>query len=96
MTDFQTSVSGGRMGRPPLNVIMMSIRLSAVARARIETLVGKNHVAAFVRQAVENELQRVDPEGKSIPKPAEKKPRAETKAAADSPPARPKRSRKPG
>ena len=79
MTDFQTSFSGGRMGRPPLNVIMMSIRISAVARTRIEALVGKNRVAAFVRQAIENELQRVDPEGNTIPKPAERKRRAKSK-----------------
>ena len=63
------------MGRPPLNVLKMTIRIEAETRKRIETLVGKNRVAAFARRALENELARLDPEGKTKPQPAEKKAR---------------------
>jgi predicted DNA-binding protein len=46
------------MGRPPLNLDKTVIRLSAETRARIEALVGKRGMAAFIREAVERELMR--------------------------------------
>ena len=47
-----------RMGRPPLNVKPMTIRLSDETRERIKTLVGENRIAEFIREAVERELAR--------------------------------------
>ncbi|WP_119938757.1 hypothetical protein [Neorhizobium sp. NCHU2750] len=46
------------MGRPPLNVEETKVRLSPETRARIKALVGNYQVAAFIREAIENELQR--------------------------------------
>lgn len=47
-----------RMGRPPLNVKPTVVRLTEETRERIEALVGPNRMAAFIREAVENELAR--------------------------------------
>jgi hypothetical protein len=52
------SDSPARMGRPPLNLDKTVIRLSAETRSRIEALVGKRAMAAFIREAVERELLR--------------------------------------
>jgi hypothetical protein len=52
-----------RMGRPPLNVKATTVRLQADTIARIEAQVGPNRVAAFIREAVERELQRLEGEG---------------------------------
>jgi hypothetical protein len=46
------------MGRPPLNVKETKVRLSLEARERIKALVGTYGVAAFIREAVEHELER--------------------------------------
>lgn len=46
------------MGRPPLNVKETKVRLTDEQRQRIEALVGPNRMAAFIREAVENELER--------------------------------------
>lgn len=46
------------MGRPPLNVKPILVRLPEDMPARIDTLVGPNKRAAFIREAIENELQR--------------------------------------
>lgn len=46
------------MGRPPLNVKPTVVRLTEETRERIEALVGPNRMAAFIREAVENELAR--------------------------------------
>ena len=46
------------MGRPPLGMKPTTVRLSADTIQRIETLVGNRRLALFVREAVENELQR--------------------------------------
>lgn len=46
------------MGRPPLNVKETKVRLTLETRARIEALVGPNRMAAFIREAIEAELQR--------------------------------------
>jgi len=46
------------MGRPPLGMKPTTIRLSVDTIRRIEALVGNRRVALFIREAVENELQR--------------------------------------
>jgi len=56
--DKRMPYSPPRMGRPPLNLEKTVIRLSAEVRARIEALVGKRGMAAFIREAVEHELVR--------------------------------------
>ena len=45
-------------GRPPLGMKPTTIRLSADTIRRIEALVGNRRLALFIREAVENELQR--------------------------------------
>lgn len=56
--DFPISAKPARMGRPPLNVKPTVVRLPNDALERIEVLVGKNQMAAFIREAVERELKR--------------------------------------
>jgi len=46
------------MGRPPLNVTATSVRLTADVRQRITALVGAHRMGVFIREAIENELQR--------------------------------------
>ncbi|OAH38606.1 hypothetical protein AX777_23480 [Sphingobium yanoikuyae] len=46
------------MGRPPLGMKPTTIRLSTDTLRRIELLVGNRRIALFIREAVENELQR--------------------------------------
>lgn len=46
------------MGRPPLNVKPVFVRLPVDMPQRIDDLVGKNRRAAFIREAIENELTR--------------------------------------
>jgi predicted DNA-binding protein len=46
------------MGRPPLDVKQMKIRLSVGTKERIAALVGNYKIASFVRESVENELAR--------------------------------------
>lgn len=58
LTNFPGTVTHQRMGRPPLNVKETKVRLTDEQRARIEALVGPNRMAAFIREAVENELRR--------------------------------------
>nr|WP_200991887.1 hypothetical protein [Rhizobium rhizogenes]QCO89362.1 hypothetical protein pC5.7d_645 [Rhizobium rhizogenes] len=50
------------MGRPPLNVKETKIRLSPETKERIAALVGNYQIAAFIREAVENELTRREAE----------------------------------
>jgi len=50
--------NGRRMGRPPLGVKPTTVRLPLDTIARIEAVAGPNKVAAFIREAVENELKR--------------------------------------
>lgn len=58
MTNFKGTDSGVRMGRPPLNVKETKVRLTDEQRQRIEALVGPNRMAAFIREAIERELER--------------------------------------
>jgi hypothetical protein len=46
------------MGRPPLNLQATQVRLSPESLRRIGAIAGKNQMAAFIREAVENELLR--------------------------------------
>lgn len=50
--------SDGSMGRPPLGMKPTTIRLTTDTIRRIEALVGNRRLALFIREAVENELQR--------------------------------------
>ncbi|WP_396651398.1 hypothetical protein [Mesorhizobium sp. IMUNJ 23232] len=51
-----------RMGRPPLDrdsdTKLTGVRLTADVRRRIEAVVGKHRMAAFIREAIEHELER--------------------------------------
>jgi predicted DNA-binding protein len=46
------------MGRPPLGMKPTTIRLPVETIQRIEALVGNRRLALFVREAIDNELQR--------------------------------------
>jgi predicted DNA-binding protein len=46
------------MGRPPMHVKETKVRLTEEMRERIEALVGPNRMAAFIREAIVNELDR--------------------------------------
>lgn len=54
------------MGRPPLGMKATTVRLSADTIRRIEALVGNRRLAVFIREAIDNELQRR--EGTKAPK----------------------------
>ncbi len=47
-----------RMGRPPLNLKPVPIRLSPEVLARIDAIAGNYGRPAFIREAVERELER--------------------------------------
>lgn len=51
-------VIGRRMGRPSMNLEETKVRLIAGAKDRIIALVGAQRMAAFIRDAVEEKLQR--------------------------------------
>jgi hypothetical protein len=46
------------MGRPPLNVKDIKIRLAPETRERIRALVGNYGIASFIREAIDRELAR--------------------------------------
>ena len=46
------------MGRPPLNVTKLTVRLTDEQRRRIEQAVGPNRMAAFIREAIDEKLER--------------------------------------
>ena len=52
------------MGRPPLGMKPTTIRLPTETIQRIESLVGNRRLAVFIREAIENELQRRESAGK--------------------------------
>lgn len=58
MTEFPISDTSGRMGRPPLNVKAVPVRLTLEQLDRIERVAGPNQRAAFIREAIDNELER--------------------------------------
>lgn len=46
------------MGRPPLGMKPTTIRLPSETIQRIEALVGNRRLALFIREAIDNELER--------------------------------------
>lgn len=58
MTAYSIPDTARRMGRPPLGMKATQVRLPAELRERIESLVGQNQMAKFIREAVENEIDR--------------------------------------
>ena len=58
LTDFQGTDRPARMGRPSLNVKETKVRLTDEQRARIEAVAGPNRMAAFIREAIEEKLER--------------------------------------
>jgi predicted DNA-binding protein len=66
LTNFPTTVIAPRMGRPPLNkeskTTLTGVRLTDETRDRIEAVAGPNRMAAFIREAIENELTRREAE----------------------------------
>lgn len=62
MTYLPLTDNPPRMGRPPLNkdsgTRLTGVRLTEETRARIVALVGDNRMAAFIREAIERELER--------------------------------------
>lgn len=58
MTNYPISDNARRMGRPPLNVKPILVRLPSDVPDRIDALVGKSKRAEFIRAAVEAELER--------------------------------------
>ena len=62
MTKLEVADKPRRMGRPPLKVDIETkatmVRLTEDVRLRIEALVGKRRMAAFIREAIDAELKR--------------------------------------
>jgi predicted DNA-binding protein len=48
------------MGRPPLGVKSTNVRLSDGLAGRIDALVGPNRRAAFIREVVKREVERLE------------------------------------
>lgn len=51
-----------RMGRPPLDVKPIKIRLTSLQRKRIDAVAGPNRIAAFAREAIDERLDRLEAE----------------------------------
>ncbi|WP_244563821.1 ribbon-helix-helix domain-containing protein [Ensifer aridi] len=60
MTKPPKSKQASRMGRPPLNVKPLLVRLPEGVAERIDALVGKNKRAEFIRDAVMRALAERD------------------------------------
>jgi predicted DNA-binding protein len=58
LTNIPGTGTERRMGRPSLGVKETKVRLTKEQRDRIRVLVGKQGMAAFIREAVERELKR--------------------------------------
>jgi len=56
--DADTLAKAPRMGRPPLNLKPVPVRLSQETLDRIEAIAGRYGRPAFIREAVERELER--------------------------------------
>lgn len=61
------SDSPSRMGRPPMNVKPILVRLPEGVPDRIDAIAGKNRRAEFIREAVERELAKRESEGGENP-----------------------------
>jgi hypothetical protein len=69
----ERSAKSSKMGRPPLHVRPIVVRLSVEMLGRIEMVAGKRRIAAFLREAAEAELLRRGA-GKPTTKPKKGKP----------------------
>ncbi|WP_206245903.1 hypothetical protein [Novosphingobium terrae] len=58
LAEKQSSVSRKAMGRPPLGVKVTAVRLTPEALGRIDALVGAQKRAQFIREAVDEALER--------------------------------------
>lgn len=58
MIEEPAPANAPRMGRPPLNMKAIPVRLPPEVIEQIDALVGKYHRPAFIREAVERELKR--------------------------------------
>lgn len=62
MTNLPVADTAPRMGRPPLKADVETkptmVRLTEDTRQRIEAVAGKNRMAVFIREAIDNELER--------------------------------------
>lgn len=71
MTQLPIADTAPRMGRPPLKANVETkptmVRLTEDTRQRIEAVAGKNRMAVFIREAVENELDRREAETNKDP-----------------------------
>lgn len=62
LTDIPMPFSARRMGRPPLGLKLISVRLPPSVVERIDALQGQHRRAQFIREAVEEKLQRDEAE----------------------------------
>lgn len=62
LTNFPISDIPARMGRPPMNVKPILVRLPEDMPDRIDAIAGKNRRAEFIREAIERELKRLEAE----------------------------------
>lgn len=58
MTDLPISPTPARMGRPPMNVKPILVRLPEGTAEKIDEIAGKNRRAEFIREAIEREIKR--------------------------------------
>ena len=58
MPEASTPATRRPMGRPPLNMKIVPVRLPPETVEQVDALVGTYGRAKFIREAVENELQR--------------------------------------
>lgn len=58
MTELPISATPARMGRPPMNVKPMLVRLPEGMPERIDAIAGRNNRAEFIREAIEREIVR--------------------------------------
>ena len=60
--DSQMAAKPHRMGRPPLGVRATKVRLTDDQLRRIDALVGSRRMAAWIRSAIDRELERQERE----------------------------------
>ncbi len=56
--NFPISANPGRMGRPPMDLKPLLVRLPDGMAERIDAVAGKNRRAEFIREALEKALKR--------------------------------------
>ena len=65
LTAVATEGTAVRMGRPPLNLRETKIYLSADQKARIEAIAGINRMSAWIRAAIDSELDRQEADARN-------------------------------